>query len=146
MWLAPVRVNPRPLSLWTNTQLAQWLSVPLMEMIMIMMMVIFLCVVWLTNERHLVLFPAGTIVRDPHHRKSPTRRKQDLKNAQNRSSGFVEWSCAVVTTTTSWRHNGTNFYKQLRTNWLWARVIFQWLKRQISRLRQASFYLTFRQI
>ena len=60
------------------------------EDLMIMMMVIFLCVVWLTNERHLVLFPAGTIVRDPHHRKSPTRHKQDLKNAQNRSSGFVE--------------------------------------------------------
>ena len=26
----------------------------------------------------LALFPAGTIVRDPHHRESPTRRKQDL--------------------------------------------------------------------
>ena len=24
------------------------------------------------------LFPAGTIVRDPHHRKSPTRREQGL--------------------------------------------------------------------
>ena len=33
---------------------------------------------WLTNERRLALFPAGTIVRDPHHRESPTRRKQDL--------------------------------------------------------------------
>ena len=33
-------------------------------------------VVWLTNERRLVLFPAGTIVRDPHHRESltPTSR------------------------------------------------------------------------
>ena len=29
-------------------------------------------VVWLTNERRLVLFPARTIVRDPHHGKSPT--------------------------------------------------------------------------
>ena len=25
-------------------------------------------VVWLTNERRLALFPAGTIARDPHHR------------------------------------------------------------------------------
>ena len=28
----------------------------------------FFFVVWLTDEKHLVLFPAGTIVRDPHHR------------------------------------------------------------------------------
>ena len=36
---------------------------------------------WFTNERRLVLFPTGTIVRvkDPHHRESPTRREQDLK-------------------------------------------------------------------
>ena len=33
-------------------------------------------VVSLTGERHLALFPAGTIVRDPHHRESPTCRKQ----------------------------------------------------------------------
>ena len=32
-------------------------------------------VVWLTDERRLALFPAGTIVRDPHHRESPTRRE-----------------------------------------------------------------------
>ena len=35
-------------------------------------------VVWLTDERRLALFPAGTIVRDPHHRESPTRREQGL--------------------------------------------------------------------
>ena len=29
-------------------------------------------------RKRLALFPAGTIVRDPHHRKSPTRREQDL--------------------------------------------------------------------
>ena len=40
-----------------------------------MMMVI---VVWLTDERRLALFPVGTIVRDPHHRESLTRREQDL--------------------------------------------------------------------
>ena len=30
-------------------------------------------VVWLTDERRLALFPAGTTVRDPRHRESPTR-------------------------------------------------------------------------
>ena len=30
-------------------------------------------VVWLTDERRLALFPAGTIVRDPHHLESPSR-------------------------------------------------------------------------
>ena len=35
-------------------------------------------VVWLTDERRLALFPAGTIVRDPDHRESPTRREQVL--------------------------------------------------------------------
>ena len=35
-------------------------------------------VVWLTNEKRLVLFPAGTIVRDPQHRESTTRREQGL--------------------------------------------------------------------
>ena len=33
--------------------------------------------VWLTDEKRLALFPAGTIIRDPHHRESPTRREQD---------------------------------------------------------------------
>ena len=33
---------------------------------------------WLTDEMPLALFPAGTIVRDPHHRESPTRREQGL--------------------------------------------------------------------
>ena len=35
-------------------------------------------VLWLTDERHFVLFPAETIVRDPHHRESPTCCEQDL--------------------------------------------------------------------
>ena len=34
--------------------------------------------VWLTDERRLALFPARTIVRDPHHRESPARREQGL--------------------------------------------------------------------
>ena len=56
-------------------------------------------VVWLTDEMRLALFPARTIVRDSHHRESPTRRA-GFKLAQNLSSGLVEWSCAVVITTT----------------------------------------------
>ena len=32
--------------------------------------------VWLTDERRLALFPAGIIVRDSHHRESPTRLRQ----------------------------------------------------------------------
>ena len=35
-------------------------------------------VVWLTDKRRLALFPTGAIVRDPHHRESPTHREQDL--------------------------------------------------------------------
>ena len=38
----------------------------------------FFFVVWLTDERHLALLLAGTIVRDSQHRESPTRREQDL--------------------------------------------------------------------
>ena len=60
-------------------------------------------VVWLTDKRRLFLFPAGTIVRDPHHRESPTRWA-GFEPAQNLSSGLVEWSCAVVITTTPRRH------------------------------------------
>ena len=58
----------------------------------------FIFVVWLTDERYLALFPAGTIVRDPHHRESPTRHAQGLNlRRTNLSSGLVEWSCAVGT-------------------------------------------------
>ena len=34
--------------------------------------------VWLTDQKRLALFPARTIVRDPHHRESPTCREQGL--------------------------------------------------------------------
>ena len=33
---------------------------------------------FLTDKRRLALFPAGTIIRDPHHRGSLTRREQGL--------------------------------------------------------------------
>ena len=53
---------------------------------------------WLTDERRLALFSAGTIVRDPHQISNTLRA--GFKPAQNLSSGLVEWSCAVVITTT----------------------------------------------
>ena len=56
---------------------------------MVMMMMMNCFAVWLTDERRLALFPAGTIVRDPHHRESPTRRAE-FEPAQNLSSGLVE--------------------------------------------------------
>ena len=49
-------------------------------------------------EMLLALFSAGIIVRDSYHPKYLTRRKQDLLNDQ--SSVFVEWSYAVLITTT----------------------------------------------
>ena len=45
----------------------------------IVMMMMNCFVVWLIEERRLALFPAGTIVRDPQHRKTSTRRDQGLK-------------------------------------------------------------------
>ena len=39
--------------------------------------------VWLTDKRGLALFPAGSIVRDPNHHKSPTHREQGLKLRKN---------------------------------------------------------------
>ena len=46
--------------------------------VLMMMMMMMNCFDELTNERRLTLFPAGTIVRDPHHRQPLTRREQDL--------------------------------------------------------------------
>ena len=42
------------------------------------MMIVNFFVIWLTDKRYLALFPAGTIVKDPHHRESPTRHEQGL--------------------------------------------------------------------
>ena len=43
----------------------------------------FVFAVWLTEDKRLVLFPARTIVRDPHHLKSATRHEQDLNLRRN---------------------------------------------------------------
>ena len=71
--------------------------------------------VWLTDEWHLALFPAGTIVRDSHHLESPTSCKQDL-NLPRTCSGFVKWSCAVVLTTTLWHHKMLQILDVTRTS------------------------------
>ena len=47
-------------------------------------------VAWLTDERGLALFPAGTILRDSHHRESPTCHEQNLNLRKNLSSGLVQ--------------------------------------------------------
>ena len=44
--------------------------------VMMMMMNCFCGMV--DRRKALALFPAGTIVRDPHHLESPTRREQDF--------------------------------------------------------------------
>ena len=55
----------------------------------------------LTSKRYLALFSAGNIVRDPHNRQSLARHEQYLILRRT----CVEWSCAVVITTTPCRHN-----------------------------------------
>ena len=47
-------------------------------MVMMMRMMMNCFAVWLTDEMRLVLFPAGTIVRNLRHRESWTRCEQDL--------------------------------------------------------------------
>ena len=64
---------------------------------------LFLWYCWPTKGVY-ALFPAGTIVTDSHHRKSPTRRKQGLNLRRIWSSDFVEGSCALVIKTTPRRH------------------------------------------
>ena len=65
------------------------MMIMMMMMMMIMMMMMNVFVVWLTEERRLALFQDGKSVRDPHHRETLTRRKQDL-NLCRTSSGFTE--------------------------------------------------------
>ena len=45
--------------------------------------------VLLTYETRLAVFPTGTIVRDPHHRESPTLREQDVTFANLIFSGEI---------------------------------------------------------
>ena len=66
VWTTSIHLNIYDLSLPTDTWWWWWWW----------WWIVF--VVWLTNKRCLALFPAGIIVRDPHHRESLTRRKQGL--------------------------------------------------------------------
>ena len=70
----------------------------MMIMMMIMMMMMNYFVVWLTDERALSLISR----RDHFHRSSPSRISDTSQAgfglAQNLSSEFVEWRCAVVIT------------------------------------------------
>ena len=71
--------------------------------------------VWLRNERRLVLFPAGAIVRGPQHREYPTCCEQCLNLRRTWSSDLVEWSCTVVITTSQRRRliKGRHPYTQI---------------------------------
>ena len=60
-------------------------------------------VVWLTKERRLALFPANTMSEILNIANS-YMLQAGFEPAQNLSSDLVEWSCAVVTTTTKWCH------------------------------------------
>ena len=48
------------------------------ELMMMMMMMMIFFVVWLTDEKRLALFPAGTIARNLPHRESATHHEQGL--------------------------------------------------------------------
>ena len=50
----------------------------IMMMMMMMMMMMDCFMIWLTDDKHLALFPAGTIFRGPQYRESPTHREQGL--------------------------------------------------------------------
>ena len=44
---------------------------------------------WLTYEKHLALYPAGTIVRDSHYGRYLTPHKQDLKLRRSSIQGLL---------------------------------------------------------
>ena len=77
-------------------------------------------VVWLTDESHLTLFPAGTIVRDPHHRESPTRREQDLNLSKTWCQALLNDGSSQLLTS-----NQTQFWLQQKTkSALWLKKLY----------------------
>ena len=80
----------------------------------LMMMMMNCFVVWLTDERCLALFPARSITTDPHPLRISDTPRAGFELAQNLSSGFVEWSSAVVITITP-RHHFTTAVDWLST-------------------------------
>ena len=84
-----------------------------MMMMMVMMMMMNCFMVWLTNERCLVLFSARIIFKDPHHRESLAHYEQELnlcrmwvqallnlkfcsRSCWTKLWSYVEWSKAFV--------------------------------------------------
>ena len=57
--------------------------------------------VWLTDERRSALFPAVAIIREPHHRESPTRYEQDLNLRRTWVHVLLNEDVQLVITTTS---------------------------------------------
>ena len=80
----------------------KFLHLLMMMMMMMMMMMIIVSVVWLTDERR---SPISN--RDHCQRSSPSRisntPRAGFEPARNLSSGFDEWSCEIVITTTPLR-------------------------------------------
>ena len=81
-------VAEHPISLFIQ-KICRWCVIP-DDHQNVMMMIIFF-VVWLTDQRRLALFPARTIVRDPHHCESPTRREFKKENLMQ-TSLFMIWT------------------------------------------------------
>ena len=81
-----------------------------MMMMMMMMMMMRNCFCGMVDWQKalLALFPAGTIVGDPHHREPLARREQAL-NLCKTYLGFDEWSSAVFITTTPRCHKSYFF-------------------------------------
>ena len=75
-------------------------------MMMMMMMMMINCFCGMVNRRKTISLNSS---RDHCQRSSPSRisdtPRAGFEPAQNLSSGLVEWSCAVVITTTPRRHN-----------------------------------------
>ena len=50
----------------------------IITILLMMMVAVCFCGIVDQKKRRLALFPAGTIIRDPHHGEFPTRREQEL--------------------------------------------------------------------
>ena len=71
--------------------------------------------VWLTDKRRLALFTAETIVRDPHHRESPTHHTSIYENSKLKAFKNIKFFGEI----SSNRPNdllGTNVYSTLESS------------------------------
>ena len=94
-----------------NTAFARELTFSRMMMMMMMMMIVMMnCFCGMVGR-----WKAFSLIssRDHYQRSSPSRisdtPRAGIEPPQNLSSGLVEWSCAVVITTTSRRHGVSLF-------------------------------------